>query len=127
MTCAVAGPKILGTATDIIFDGVVGQQIPDGLTQQQAVDALRASGQTQQADLLASLTVTDGVDFEALRDVLLLVAAVYIASSRLRLGPGVHHGRRLAADRLPDAPRRRPEALPSAAALLRQPSRAATR
>ncbi len=46
------------TATDIIFDGVVGQQIPDGLTQQQAVDALRASGQTQQADLLASLTVT---------------------------------------------------------------------
>ena len=81
VTCAVAGPKILGTATDIIFDGVVGQQIPEGLTQQQAVDALRASGQTQQADLLASLTVTDGVDFEALRDVLLLVAAVYIASS----------------------------------------------
>ena len=54
VTCAVAGPKILGTATDIIFDGVVGQQIPEGLTQQQAVDALRASGQTQQADLLAA-------------------------------------------------------------------------
>ena len=52
VTCAVVGPKILGNATDIIFDGVVSQQIPDGLTQQQAVDALRASGQTQQADLL---------------------------------------------------------------------------
>ncbi len=56
MTCAVVGPKILGNATDIMFDGVVGQQIPAGLTQQQAVDALRAAGQTQQADLLASLT-----------------------------------------------------------------------
>ena len=60
VTCAVVGPKILGNATDIIFDGVVSQQIPAGLTQQQAVDALRASGQTQQADLLASLTLTPG-------------------------------------------------------------------
>jgi ATP-binding cassette subfamily B multidrug efflux pump len=83
VTCAVAGPKLLGNATDIIFDGVVGKQIPAGLTQQQAVDALRASGQTQQADLLASLTVTPGagVDFSALGQVLLLVAAVYVASS----------------------------------------------
>ena len=28
VTCAVIGPKILGTATDIIFDGVV-SQLPD--------------------------------------------------------------------------------------------------
>ena len=41
-----SGPKILGNATNIIFDGVVSQQIPAGLTQQQAVDALRAAGQT---------------------------------------------------------------------------------
>ena len=60
VTCAVIGPKILGNATDIIFDGVVSQQIPAGLTQQQAIDALRASGQTQQADMLASMTVTPG-------------------------------------------------------------------
>jgi ATP-binding cassette, subfamily B, multidrug efflux pump len=88
VTCSVAGPKILGTATDIIFDGVVGKQIPADVTKQQAVDALRASGQTQQADLLASLNVTPGVgvDFTALRDVLLLVAVVYIASSLFAWG-----------------------------------------
>ena len=89
VTCAVVGPKILGNATDIIFDGVVSQQIPDGLTQQQAVDALRASGQTQQADLLASLTLTpgqDGVDFTALRNTLLFVAAVYLLSSLFAWG-----------------------------------------
>ena len=83
VACAVVGPKILGNATDILFDGVVSQQIPPGLTQQQAVDALRAQGQTQQADMLASMTLTPGagVDFTALRDTLLLVAVVYIFSS----------------------------------------------
>ena len=83
VTCAVVGPKILGTATDILFEGVVSQQIPPGVTQQQAVDQLRARGDTQQADMLESMTVTPGagVDFTALRDVLLLVTSVYILSS----------------------------------------------
>ena len=88
VSCAVVGPKILGNATDILFDGVVSQQIPPGMTQQQAVDALRATGQTQQADLLASLTVTPGagVDFTALRDTLIFVAMVYILSSLFAWG-----------------------------------------
>jgi ABC-type multidrug transport system, ATPase and permease components len=83
VSCSVVGPKILGNATDILFNGVVGEQLPAGVTQQQAVDALRAAGQTEQADLLASMTVTPGVgvDFSALRNVLLLVATVYILSS----------------------------------------------
>jgi len=83
VTCAVVGPKILGTATDILFEGVVSQQIPPGVTQQQAVDQLRARGDTQQADMLESMTVTPGagVDLTALRDVLLLVTTVYILSS----------------------------------------------
>ena len=83
VTCAVVGPKILGNATDILFDGVVSQQIPAGMTQQQAIDALRASGNDQQADMLASMTLTPGagVDFTALRNTLLFVAAIYILSS----------------------------------------------
>jgi ATP-binding cassette subfamily B protein len=83
VTCSVVGPKILGNATDILFEGVVSQQIPPGVTQQQAVDALRAQGQTQQADMIAAMTLTPGagVDFTALRNTLLLVATVYIFSS----------------------------------------------
>ena len=60
MTFAVVGPKILGNATDIIFNGVVSQQIPAGLTKEQAVAALNAAGQTQQAQMLASMNVTPG-------------------------------------------------------------------
>ena len=35
-SCAVVGPRILGQATDLIFAGVIGQQLPPGITQDQA-------------------------------------------------------------------------------------------
>ena len=65
---AIIGPKILGNATDIIFEGVVGKQLPPGVTQEQAVAALRASGQDNLADMLASMDVVpgQGIDFGAL-------------------------------------------------------------
>ena len=83
MTFAVVGPKILGNATDIIFNGVVSQQIPAGVTKEQAVAALNAPGQTQQAQMLASMNVTPGtgIDFTALRNTLLFVAVIYLFSS----------------------------------------------
>ena len=83
VTASVIGPKMLGNATDILFEGVIGQQLPAGVTQQQAIDALRASGQTQQADLLAGMTVTPGVgvDFTTLRNVLIVVVMIYVISS----------------------------------------------
>ena len=83
VACSVVGPKILGNATDILFAGVIGQKIPADVTPEQAVAALRAAGQGHQADLLASLHVTPGVgvDFTALRTILLVVTTVYILSS----------------------------------------------
>lgn len=80
---AVIGPKLLGNATNIIFEGVVGLQLPAGSTQQQAEAYLRANGQSQQADLLSGMTVTPGagVDFTALGHVIALVAVVYLLSS----------------------------------------------
>ncbi len=43
----VVGPKILGKATDVIFTGIIGKNLPAGMTQQQVIDMLRASGQDQ--------------------------------------------------------------------------------
>lgn len=78
------GPKILGRATDLIFAGLLGRQVlGDGATQEQAIEALRAQGEARQADMLASMDLTDGVDFSAVADVLLLVLAVYVAASLL--------------------------------------------
>ena len=65
---AVLGPKILGNATNLIFEGVISKQLPVGVTKEQVVAALRAKGQDQLADMLASMNLTpgQGVDFGAL-------------------------------------------------------------
>jgi len=80
---AILGPKLLGNATNLIFDGVVGKQLPAGMTQAQAVEALRASGQTLQADMLSAMNVTpgEGVDFARLAAVLGLVTVLYLLSA----------------------------------------------
>ncbi|MBW3707562.1 ABC transporter ATP-binding protein, partial [Streptomyces griseus] len=41
---SVAGPKILGMATDLIFGGVVGRGMPEGTTKAQAIEGLREDG-----------------------------------------------------------------------------------
>ena len=82
---AVLGPKLLGNATNVIFEGFVSSQLPAGVTQDQAVAALNASGQTDQADMVASMTLTpgEGVDFTALARILAIVTIVYVLSSVL--------------------------------------------
>ena len=79
----VAGPKVLGLATNVLFAGVVGQRFPVGTNQQQAVAGLRAAGQKQLADMLSGVHFTPGVgvDFGALGRILLLLAAVYLLSA----------------------------------------------
>ena len=79
----VIGPKILGDATDIVFNGVVSKQLPVGVTQDQAEAALRASGQTQLADMLSGMTLTpgQGIDFAALAHILIILAGLYVVAS----------------------------------------------
>jgi len=82
---SVVAPKVLGHATDIIFNGVVGQMLdrfPAGTTKDQAVAALRAAGQGQLADMLSGMNVVpgQGVDMNALAAVLAIVLALYIAA-----------------------------------------------
>jgi ATP-binding cassette, subfamily B, multidrug efflux pump len=80
---SVAGPRILGHATDLIFSGVIGTRLPPGITQQQAINAARARGDNGFADLLSGMHVIPGVgiDFTALAHVLLLVLSLYVVAS----------------------------------------------
>ena len=79
----VIGPKIIGRATDIIFAGVIGKQLPAGITVEQAIAGLRAAGNNNLADLIARMNVVpgQGIDFGALASVLVLAIGLYIASS----------------------------------------------
>jgi ATP-binding cassette subfamily B protein len=80
---AIVGPKLLGNATDLIFEGYVGNQLPPGVSKDAAVAGLRASGQENLADMLASMDVVpgQGIDFGALGALLLFVAGLYIVSA----------------------------------------------
>ena len=87
---AVIAPKVLGEATNVIFEGVVsaslGAQFPAGTSQADVVAALRSAGQTDIANIVAAMPdfqVGAGVDFDRLRGVVVAVLAIYIASAFL--------------------------------------------
>jgi len=86
----VTGPKILGAATNILFDGIVGKRLPAGMTQAQAEALLRAHGQGQLADMLSGMTVTPGVgvDMAQFGRVLGLAALVYLLAAVFTWGQG---------------------------------------
>ncbi|OBH39868.1 ABC transporter ATP-binding protein [Mycobacterium mantenii] len=81
----VVVPRILGHATDLLFNGVIGRQLPAGLTKAQAVDAARSRGASTFADLLSGMNVVPGhgVDFGAVARTLALALSLYLVSALL--------------------------------------------
>ncbi|MGN9791151.1 ABC transporter ATP-binding protein [Streptomyces sp. OZ13] len=79
---AVVGPKILGRATDLIFAGMVGRQMPEGTSKEQALEGMRRSGDDGLADMLSGVDFVpgEGIDFNAVGEVLLLALGVFVAA-----------------------------------------------
>ena len=67
------GPRILGHATDLVFNGFIGSKIPPGTPESAWPEAV------QGADLVPG----QGVDFDAVGHVLLVVLAIYAGASLL--------------------------------------------
>ena len=81
----VVVPRILGHATDLLFNGVIGRRLPAGITKQQAVAAARRHGDNAFADLLSGMNVVPGhgVDFAAVARTLFLALALYLVAALL--------------------------------------------
>ncbi|MCQ1995562.1 ABC transporter ATP-binding protein [Arthrobacter sp. zg-Y1171] len=79
---AVSAPRILGEATNVIFDGFIGQGLPAGVSKDAQVQALRDSGERELADMLAAMDVVpgQGLDFGRLAGILLGVLGIYLAA-----------------------------------------------
>ena len=82
---AVAAPKVLGQATNVIFEGVVSTMLPAGTTKAQAIEALRARGMDDFATMLSAMDIIPGagIDFTRLGRILTVVLALYVGSAVL--------------------------------------------
>ena len=93
---AVAAPKVLGEATNIIYEGFFSNELAKGIggapgfavgtSQARVVEVLRGAGQTDLANMvgaMANFAVGDGVDFERLRWIIVAVLAIYVISALL--------------------------------------------
>jgi len=95
VTLSTVGPKILGEATNKLFNGVMSQyvtaqvqkQLPPGVPlsavkMSDVIAKMRANGQGKLADMLASLHVQLGghVDFTAIGKILLFLTGLYLLS-----------------------------------------------
>ena len=82
---AVAAPKVLGQATNVIFEGVVSTMLPAGTTKAQAVEALRARGMDDFATMLSAMDVVPGagIDYTRLGRILTVVLGLYVGSGLL--------------------------------------------
>ena len=82
---SVIGPRVLGHATDLLFDGVIGRRLPAGLTKEQAVAAARSRGDNTFAEMLSAMDVAPGrgVDFAAVGHTLSLALMLYIVAALL--------------------------------------------
>ena len=65
---SVIGPKLLGNATNVVFAGFISMQVPAGVTKQQVVDQLVASGNQQQADMISTMDFVPGAVFSIVSD-----------------------------------------------------------
>lgn len=79
----VAGPRILGHATDLVFNGIIGRSLPAGITKQQAVEMARAAGRGTYAEMLSRMDLVPGagIDFAAVARTLTLAMGLYLVAA----------------------------------------------
>ncbi|MFE7836563.1 ABC transporter ATP-binding protein [Streptomyces sp. NPDC057474] len=82
---SVLGPWILGRATDLVFAGVVGREMPAGATKAEVLESMRERGDGGVADMLSGTDFTpgEGIDFDAVGGVLLVALGIFLVAGLL--------------------------------------------
>jgi ATP-binding cassette subfamily B protein len=82
---SVLGPKILGRATDLVFAGIIGREMPSGSSKAQVIAGMRAKGDSGIADMLSGIDFTpgQGIDFDAVGSVLGLALCTFLGAGLL--------------------------------------------
>ncbi|GAB3690945.1 ABC transporter ATP-binding protein [Saccharopolyspora tripterygii] len=86
----LAGPKLVGNATDMAFAGVVSRGLPAGASKEEVIAGMRARGDEALANVLSTADIVpgQGVNFQALAQLLMVILALYLASGLCMLVQG---------------------------------------
>jgi ATP-binding cassette subfamily B protein len=76
-------PKMMGRATNKLFEGIISKNLPAGTTKDQVIQMLKLRGENQFADMISAMDITPGkgVDFNALLYLLLTLLVIYILAA----------------------------------------------
>ncbi|HHV00891.1 MAG TPA: ABC transporter ATP-binding protein, partial [Defluviitoga tunisiensis] len=79
----IIAPKMLGKATNVLFEGIIGKMMPPNMTKDQAIEFLKFSGRDQIAQMLGPMNIVpgQGVNFSRLATILLTLLGVYALSA----------------------------------------------
>ena len=82
---SVIAPKVLGRATDVIFNGMLGKPLPADVPLETIIQTLRSQGKDTYADMLQGTNVVpgQGIDFGLLGQLILVVLGLYLVASLL--------------------------------------------
>ena len=124
VTFAILGPKILGEATNLIFEGAISAQLPSGVTHRagRGRPPRLGTGPAGRHALDDDPDARPGHRLRRARRHPARARRGLPAELALRLAAGVHHDRGHPADRAPAPRRRRGQAGTPAAAHVRQPT-----
>ncbi len=82
---SVLTPRVLGNATNVVFEGFVSRQLPSGATKDQVVEGLRAQGQDDFANVVSAMDIIpgQGIDFTRLGELIVLALGLYVVAALL--------------------------------------------
>jgi len=83
VTFTIMSPKMMGRATNKLFEGIISKNLPAGTTKDQVIQMLKLRGENQFADMISAMDITPGkgVDFNALLYLLLTLLVIYILAA----------------------------------------------
>jgi ATP-binding cassette subfamily B protein len=82
----ILAPRLIGEATNELFEGVMSKQLTAGMTREQAIAELKEQGQDQLAEMISRMDIVpgEGIDFNVLGHILIILLTIYLLGAFFR-------------------------------------------
>ncbi|PNR98549.1 ABC transporter ATP-binding protein [Petrotoga olearia] len=75
----ITAPKLMGNATNVLFEGIISKNMPENTTKEEAIQMLKLSGNDQIAEMIGPMNIVpgQGVNYNRLIQILLTLLGIY--------------------------------------------------